>query len=234
MSALNLFLGWDSREDVAYQVAQKSCQANSSRRVEVHPLKVPDLYARRLLWRPVERDDGQMMDHLSNAPQSTEFAASRFLVPLIHKKGWALFTDSDVVFLGDVAELFALADPRYAVQVVKHQHNPSETTKMDGQAQLAYHRKNWSSVCLWHCDHPAHLRLSLSMVNHYPGELLHRFFWLKDSEIGDLPAEWNWLVGVQPKPAEPKIAHFTKGVPIMPGYENSEHSEIWWKAHRGL
>ena len=225
-----MYLGWDSREDIAYTVAQKSCQENSSKRVEVHPLKAPDLYARRLLWRPVERDDGQMVDHLSNAPQSTEFATSRFLVPFLHKKGWALFTDSDVVFLGDVAEVFALADPRYAVQVVKHQHNPTEATKMDGQPQLAYYRKNWSSVILWNCDHPAHHRLTLGMVNWWPGSCLHRFCWLKDEEIGSLPSEWNWLVNVEPKPADPKIAHFTLGGPWFPGWTPHEHDEIWLEA----
>ena len=230
MSALSLYLGWASREDIAYQVAQKSCQANSSRPVHVMPLKVPDLYARGLLIRPVERRDGQMWDHLSNAPQSTEFATSRFLVPLIHKKGWALFTDCDVVFQGDVAELFALADDRYAAMVVKHQHNPVETTKMDGQQQTAYYRKNWSSVILWNCDHPAHMRLSRDMVNLWPGSCLHRFCWLKDEEIGSLPLEWNWLVNVEPKPAEPKIAHFTLGGPWLPGWTPKEHDEIWLEA----
>lgn len=223
-------MGWDSREDAAYQVAQKSCQANASRRVEVIPLRAADLYERRLLWRPVERDDGQMVDHLSNAPQSTEFATSRFLVPFIQRSGWALFTDCDMVFLGDVAELFALADDRYAVMVVKHQHNPIETTKMDGQPQTAYYRKNWSSVMLWNCDHPAHHRLTLGMVNWWPGSCLHRFCWLKDEEIGSLPAEWNWLVGVQPKPATPKIAHFTLGCPCLPGWTAKEHDELWLNA----
>jgi lipopolysaccharide biosynthesis glycosyltransferase len=225
-------MGWDSREDVAYQVAQKSCRANSSRRVEIHPLKAPDLYARRMLWRPVERDDGQTIDHLSNAPQSTEFATSRFLVPFLHRKGWALFADCDVVFLGDVAELFALTDDRCAVMVVKHQHNPSETTKMDGQPQLAYYRKNWSSVILWNCDHPANMRLTLGMVNWWPGSCLHRFCWLKDEEIGSLPSEYNWLVNVEPKPAEPRIVHFTLGGPWLPGWTPKEHDEIWLEANK--
>jgi lipopolysaccharide biosynthesis glycosyltransferase len=171
-----------------------------------------------------------MIDHLSGAPQSTEFATSRFLVPFLHRKGWCLFTDCDVVFLGDISELFALADSRYAVQVVKHQHNPVESVKMDGQAQTSYDRKNWSSVVLWNCDHPAHHRLTLGMVNWWPGACLHRFCWLKDDEIGSLPNEWNWLVGVQPKPADPKIAHFTLGGPFLPGWTSKEHDDIWLRA----
>lgn len=230
MSELDVYLGWDSREAVAYDVAQKSLQANCSRRVRVHRMDVPSLYARGLLWRPVERHDGQMRDHLSGSPQSTEFATSRFLTPLIQRRGWCLFADCDVVFLGDVAELFALADDRFAVMVVKHQHNPVESTKMDGQQQTAYHRKNWSSVMLINADHPAHQRLSVGMVNWWPGQCLHRFCWLKDEEIGNLPLEWNWLVNVEPKPATPQIAHFTLGGPWLPGWTPKEHDELWTHA----
>lgn len=227
---LNVYIGYDRREDEAYRVACASAQDVSSKLVAIHRLDARDLYQRRLLWRPVEVRDGQMRDHLSGAPQSTEFASSRFVVPFIQKTGWSLFADCDVVFMADLAELFALADNRYAVMCVQHGplHGPS--VKMDGQVQTVYSRKAWSSVMLLNADHEAWNRLTLAMVNQYPGELLHRFFWLRDSEIGALPPEWNWLVGCTPKPEAPKIAHFTLGVPIMPGYENSEHADIWYAA----
>jgi hypothetical protein len=127
--------------------------------------------------------------------------------------------------MGDVAELFREADPRYAVQVVKHQYECTGRDKMDGQRQLAYGRKNWSSVILWNCDHPANKRLSLADVQERRGLDLHQFYWLNDAEIGELPKEWNWLVEVQEKPQAPKIAHFTLGTPEVGVL--SEHSSIW-------
>lgn len=223
--AMNVFIGYDSREQAAYEVAKASLLRSASAPVDVYPLEAGDLYRRHLLWRPVEKVTGVMWDHLSDAAQSTEFATSRFLVPFIQRTGWALFVDSDVVFLADVAELFALADPKYAVMCVKHLPLACEPTKMDAQPQQPYYRKNWSSVMLVNCDHPAHLRLSLPMVNYWPGALLHRFAWLRDEEIGALPPEWNWLVSVQPKPETPKLAHFTLGTPDMVG--DCEHAEIW-------
>jgi hypothetical protein len=99
---------------------------------------------------------------------------------------------------------------------------------MDGQQQVAYARKNWSSVALWNCDHPANRRLSLVDVNERPGRDLHAFYWLHDDEIGELPARWNWLVGVQDKPEDPAIAHFTLGTPDM--VPNSPHADIWFNA----
>lgn len=225
---MRVFLGHDPREQVAYDVASRTLWGSSSGLAE--PLCDDRLRAHGLLWRPVDRR-GRMHDLTSGADQATEFAISRFLVPMLCQSGWALFADCDVVFMRDVREMLPRAiGTDKAVYVVKHDHQPNELWKMDGQSQTAYPRKNWSSVILWDCDHPAHRRLNLHTVNSMPGRWLHAFGWLHDSEIGELPAEWNWLVGVQPKPAEPAIAHYTLGGPWLPGWKDAEHDDIWLKA----
>src|SRR6185369_9152524 len=125
---------------------------------------------------------GQHYDLVSNAPKSTEFAVSRFLTPLLCHSGFALFVDCDVVFLRDPREM--LLQPEIAgaaVSVVKHEYTPSSQTKMDGQLQTIYPRKNWSSVMLFDCDHPANRRLSLHDINTRPGRDLHRLYWLNDA-----------------------------------------------------
>lgn len=168
-----------------------------------------------------------MWDQVSEAFCSTEFAITRFLVPILAHSGWVLFCDCDIVFLDDPAKLFALADDRFAVMCVKHDMKVEHDRKMDGQVQVPYARKNWSSVMLVNCDHPANQRMTVSMIKEIPGRFLHRFCWLKDDEIGELPPEWNWLVGVQPKPEHPKIAHFTLGGPWIPGWVPQAHDDIW-------
>lgn len=223
-------MGWDDRELQAYLVAANSLLRTSGMVPE--PLDEGRLRAAGLLWRPVDRR-GRMHDLVSGADQSTEFAISRFLVPILCGGGWALFTDCDVVFLRDVLEMergATLGEGGKAVYVVKHDHRVGDPWKMDGQAQLSYRRKNWSSVTLWNCNHPAHRRLNLHTVNSMPGRWLHAFSWLHDSEIGELAPEWNWLVGVQPKPERPAIAHFTLGGPWLPGWKGAEHDELWLEA----
>jgi lipopolysaccharide biosynthesis glycosyltransferase len=226
---VKVFVGHDSREQAAFDVAVSSLHARRWD-AEVVPLRLDRLASTGLLRRSMDRR-GQLYDLPSNAPCSTEFAISRFLVPILCQSGWALFVDCDVVFLGDVAELFALADPTKAVMVVKHQQ-AGGGLKMDGQVQTHYARKNWSSVVLWNCDHPANRRLSLRDVAERPGRDLHAFYWLADSEIGELPREWNWLVNVEPMPANPKIAHFTLGGPWLSTWRGAEHDEIWLRASR--
>ncbi len=228
-ASLRVYLGYDPREQKAYSVAESSLERKSTIPVIVTPLNAERLAANGLLRRPTDTR-GQRYDILSNAPASTEFAISRFAVPFLAQTGWALFADCDVVFMGDVAELLYLADPKYAVMCVKHGFDNLTGSKMDSQQQAPYPRKLWSSVMLWNCDHPANKRLSLVDVNERPGRDLHALYWLHDSEIGELPKEWNWLVGLQPKPEYPKIAHFTLGTPDLGVKEIPEH-KIWWDAY---
>ena len=225
---LKVFVGWDGREIPAYQVCVASMLAGSSAALDIQPLIEPHLRALGLYTRPTARRDGLLWDLVSDAPMSTEFALTRFLVPhLAGYGGWALFCDCDFLWRGDVAALFALADPQYAVMVVQHEHRPAETEKMDGQRQVQYPRKNWSSLVLWNCCHRAHRKLSLEAVNTWPGRDLHRFVWLDDDLIGALPEDWNWLEGWSDPAIDPEAVHFTRGCPDMPGYETVPFADHW-------
>jgi hypothetical protein len=127
-----------------------------------------------------------------------------------------------------VHDLFAMADPSKAVMCVQHpNYVPAETTKMDGQMQTLYARKNWSSVVLFNGSHPSNRALTLDLINTVPGRDLHRFCWLKDEEIGALPLEWNWLAGVSEIIDDPKLVHFTLGTPNMPGYDDGVYADEW-------
>lgn len=226
---MKIFMGWDDREKVAFDVAQRTLRKFD---LEATPLNFERLAAAGLFRRLVDRR-GQFYDIASNAPCSTDFAASRFLTPLLAQSGWALFVDCDVVFLRDPRDMLLESDARFAVQVVKHKNGHTAGKKMGGLAQqVLYPRKNWSSVMLFNCDHPANRRLTLADVNERPGRDLHAFYWLADSEIGGLDPSWNWLVGVQPKPESPRIAHFTLGGPWLAGWQGAEYDEVWTEAAR--
>ena len=223
----NVYMGWDSREVEAYNVARKSILRRASAPVEVMPLRIDREPVKSLLTRPIERRDGKMWCPISEAPMATEFAISRFCVPLIQKEGFALFVDCDIVCLADITELFALADPQYAVQVVKREHVPESGTKMDGQVQTVYPRKNWSSVVLWNCSHAANKRLTKKELNGWPGRDLHAFKWLRDEEIGSLPLWWNHLVGVDDNALTAMLLHYTNGGPWIKGWQGGPMDSVW-------
>lgn len=229
---LEICFGWEPREALGVSVFEFSAVRRTSQPLRFIPLMEQGLRYNGLYTRPHEQRDGQLWCPISQAPMATSFANSRFLVPWLVDGDWALFCDgADMLFLADPAELFALADRRYAVQVVKRDHEPAETVKMDGQKQTSYSRKNWSSLILWNLRHKAHRRLSKDDVNTLPGRELHRFCWLENREIGSLPPAWNYLVGVDPDASslgvEPKLLHYTLGIPTMEGYADGPWAETW-------
>jgi len=212
-------MGWDSREDIAYQVAKYSA-VRRSQNIEVIPLQQKALRESGMYTRGVD------------ALAATEFTFTRFLIPeLVGYNGWALFMDCDIIFQENPDELFNLVDDRYAVMCAKHDYTPAEGIKMDGQVQTVYPRKNWSSVMLINCGHPSNRVLTKELVNdpQTTGAYLHRFSWLKDEEIGQLSHEWNWLVGwySQPKDGEPKALHYTEGGPWFENYRFCDYHTEW-------
>ncbi len=216
---MNIYIGYDSREDLAYQVCSHSI-TSLSKTAKIYPLKLNDLKKEGYYKR------GE--DKLG----STEFTFSRFLVPILNDyKGWALFCDCDLLFLKPVEELFSLVDDKYAVMCVQHDYAPKGNTKMDGRIQSIYPRKNWSSLVLWNCDHPSNKKVTLDLINdpNTTGKYLHRFSWLKDDEIGRITHEWNWLVGwyKEPEDGSPKAIHYTEGGPWFPEYRFCDYHDVW-------
>lgn len=215
---MKVFIGYDSREDIAYEVCKHSILSRNPN-VEVIPLKQSELRNAEIYKRDV--------DPLS----STEFTFTRFLVPhLSNYKGWSLFVDCDFVFVEDIEKLFNLTKNQdYAVMCVQHNYVPKNTVKMDGKEQHIYPRKNWSSLILFNCEHPSNTLLTPDLINRASPAYLHRFQWLKDEDIGCLSPEWNWLVGwyQEPKDGKPKAIHYTEGGPWFPNYTNCEYGAVW-------
>lgn len=214
---MKVFIGYDPREDIAYQVCKHSIERRQPE-ADVRPLKQQELRDAGWYNRPVDK------------LASTEFTFTRFLVPeLAGFEGWALFMDCDVILTTDIKELFDCADDQYAVMCVKHDYKVKEGTKMDGQKQTVYPRKNWSSVMLFNCAHPSNQQLDQHLVNdtEINGAYLHRFSWLKDEEIGELDHTWNYLVGVYDDISVPKLIHYTEGGPWFENYRNCKFNNLW-------
>jgi len=214
---MKVFVGYDDREDIAYKVCEYSIK-RKNKKTQVLALKQEELKEAKLYWRE--------KDPLS----STAFTFTRFLVPaLMNYDGWAIFCDCDIIWMLDPAQIMQYADEKYAVMVVKHDYTPPEGEKMDGQKQLPYPRKNWSSVILWNCGHPSNKKVTPDLVNTETGQYLHRFNWLKNDEIGELSHHWNWLVNHyhEPKDGAPLAIHYTEGGPWFDNYKHCEYGYHW-------
>jgi len=230
---LRVFVGFSADEMMATTVAINS-MLHFAGTLRLNVQRISRLSLLQCYTRPTRIDDnGQLWDEISDAPMSTDHAIARFFIPWLRDyQGWALFTDGDVLCRRDVRELFALADERYAVMCVQHPPLLSVGYKKDGDRQLAYPRKNWSSVMLWNCGHPANRHLTLDTLNGVSGKALHGFVWLEDSQIGALPPEWNWLVGLSAPVDNPAIVHYTQGLPTLPDHAHDPYADEWFAQAR--
>lgn len=239
-SVFNIHIGFDSREEVAAQVCAHSIRKRTSENLNIKFLKHRELRKAGHFKRPwlIDGDRGDYMDLLDSRPFSTEFSHTRFLIPHLQQhKGWALFMDSDMIFLSDIKSLIKLCDPKYAVLCVKHKHVPTgDALKMDGRLQLRYNRKNWSSFMLFNCEHFANKRLTKEYVNFTNGGEMHAMAWLDDMFIGSLPSTYNYISGVSPTlpsatkiPVLPSVIHFSEGGPWFEQCRNVPYADLWTK-----
>ena len=210
---INLFIGYDPREAIAFYVFCQSVLQNTTVPVKINPLALSQLKE----FNETHQD------------RSNDFIYSRFLTPYLSNfKGWAVFADGDMICQGDLKELIEMADPSKALMVVKHNYETKASKKYLGNVNENYPRKNWSSVILWNCEHPKHKILTPTFISKQTGKYLHRFSWLEDDEIGELPIEWNWLATEYDRNEKAKLIHFTLGTPCFKDYQNSDMAEIWY------
>ncbi|MEW6037338.1 MAG: glycosyltransferase [Pseudomonadota bacterium] len=219
-SPIRIFIGYDPREALAFSVLAHSIHVRASQPVSITPLMLSQL--------------GQAYRRERNPLQSTDFSFSRFLVPYLSGfSGWSIFMDCDMLVLDDIAELWALRDERYAVQVVKHNHVPEEEIKFLGKVQTRYEKKNWSSVMLF--NNAKCKALTPDYVNTASGLELHQFKWLETSAlIGEIPHRWNHLVGYDSPSPEVSLVHYTIGGPYFEEYRDCEYSEEWRAEFTGM
>lgn len=210
---IRVFIGYDSKAPVLYNVLQHSIQVRSSQPVSITPLMLSQLkgvYSRE-----------------KNPLASTEFSFSRFLVPYLSEyEGWSLFIDNDMVMTDDIAKLWALREDKFSVMCTKHVHTPDEGVKFLNTIQTKYEKKNWSSCILF--NNAKCKRLTPEYVNTGSGLNLHQFKWLEsDDEIGDIPLEWNYLADTGQVSEKKSMIHYTLGGPYFKEYINCEEASVW-------
>ena len=212
MKPIPIFVGYDPREAIAYHTCVNSIIRHSSVPVAIVPVAL-NLF----------RDYNE-----THTDGSNHFIYTRFLVPhLMGWQGWAVFIDGDMIVRGDIAELWNLRAMSCDVMVVKHDYKTKRTEKYLGSPNEDYPRKNWSSVILWNCSSYPNRKLTPEFVQNSTGSYLHRFSWLDDSRIGELPPEWNWLPDEYGANPDAKLLHYTLGTPCFHEFADTPQSEEW-------
>jgi len=133
----------------------------------------------------------------------TEYTYSRFLVPhLCGYEGAAVFLDADIILLDDIHKMADAADPTAPVSVVKNAR-----------------QFEWPSVMVF--NNALCKELTPDYVQ---SKEPFSFAWA--DKIGELPSQWNHLVGYDP-PQDAKLVHYTQGIPCWPETKGCEYAAEW-------
>lgn len=215
---LNICIGYDPRESLAFHVLAHSIMRRASYPVAITPIYLPQLQTAGTYTR------------VRDPNQSTDFTYSRFLTPWIGGTRFSesIFMDSDMLVLCDIYEVLDHCSVLKDVCVVQHDYTPVLGPKFLDQPQTAYPCKNWSSFMVFNGHRSAVRCLTPSYVNTASPMDLHQFKWVRPDGLGALPLEWNHLVGEYPPNPQAKIVHFTRGGPWFPEFVNCEFSEEWF------
>lgn len=181
---MRIFIGYDKRQPLAYNVCRSSIERRASERVRIEPLMID--------WLPMKRRG------------LTDFTFTRYMVPyLCQYAGDAMFLDPDMIVLDDIFKVFEHYDSRNAVSVVK---NP---LKFEWPSMMIFN----NSLCK---------ELTPEYIEKNSPQKLE---WA--DKIGELPTEWNHLVGYDKPNPDAKIVHFTKGIPCWPETNFGEFAQEW-------
>jgi lipopolysaccharide biosynthesis glycosyltransferase len=195
---LNIYIKWSQDSTLAADVCKYSIQEHASIPVNIIFLNQQELVEQGIYSR-----------------KSTEADASRFFIPYLNNyQDWAIYVDSNFVFVEDIAKLIENLDAGKAVHVVKHKY-PNDP------------RKHWSSLMIWNCKHAEHQKLDLEYVNSENIKNLYNLNWIRDTKIGELEPEWNWIVNWyrEIRDGYPSAIHYVDGVPGL--NDSSEYTSVW-------
>ena len=217
---INIFIGYDEGEKIAYHVLCESIRRKSSEPISITPL---DLSTTKNIFTREKQPN-----------QSTDFAFSRFLVPcLSNYEGWSIFMDCDMLMRTDIKTLWDMRDDKYAVMVCKHDYEPNQNAKFRGAKNEPFPKKNWSSMMMM--NNAKCKALTPEFVNTATGLELHQYRWLESEElIGSLPLTWNWLVSEYEHNVMANNVHFTLGGPYFKGYEDSDYADEWFNVYTNM
>ena len=227
---LNIYIGYDSRHSDLAELCKK-CLAHGIN----WGFGGGDINGSMTKWRPEIKflDISKIPEYTRDyANQSTEFTYSRFLIPYLENyEGFSIFLDDDILFDGSILPMFYFMNPDDAVACIQYDFDKYVDTKFNGEKNVSYPKKLWSSLMIFNNGHEDCKKLTPEVVNTESGKYLHQFEWT--DAISEIP---EWFVFTEGHDTEetkwrPLAVHYTRGGPWIEGMDTSEiqHLNIYEK-----
>ena len=225
---LNIYIGYDSRHTSVAELNKKCLESSI-----IFGAGSGETYNQMDKWVPEIKflDISKIPEYTRDyANQSTEFTYSRFLIPYLENyEGFSIFLDDDILFTESILPMFYFLDLDDAVACIKYDFDKYVDTKFNGEKNVSYPKKLWSSLMIFNNAHEDCKKLTPEIVNTESGKYLHQFEWT--DKISEIP---DWYVFTEGHDTEetnwrPSAYHYTRGGPWIEGMDTSqiEHLNIY-------
>ena len=227
---LNIYIGYDSRHTSIAELNKKCLESSI-----IFGAGSGETYNQMDKWVPEIKflDISKIPEYTRDyANQSTEFTYSRFLIPYLENyEGFSIFLDDDILFTESILPMFYFLDLDDAVACIQYDFDKYVDTKFNGEKNVSYPKKLWSSLMIFNNGHEDCKKLTPEVVNTETGKYLHQFEWT--DAISEIP---EWFVFTEGHDTEetkwrPLAVHYTRGGPWIEGMDTSEiqHLNIYEK-----
>ena len=199
---LKIFIGYDPRQAVSYNVCQHSILIRATKPVAIIPLIIETL--------PIKRQG------------LTPFTWSRFLVPYLSDfNGISVFLDADIILQSDINELIELIKSNYREKEIPAVNVVKKDQKFE-----------WASVMVFNCSHEDNLILTPEFIENTKQNLHQISWTQNIGKIPDSwnhLVGYDKPKNLESKNSEVKLIHYTQGVPAWVETLDCEFSKEWEK-----
>ncbi len=222
---LNIYIGYDSRHQNLAEL-NKKCLEHACR----YGAGGGDVHDLMNKWKPEIKflDISKIPEYTRDyANQSTEFTYSRFLIPYLENyEGFSIFLDDDILFTKSIWPMFYFLDLDDAVACIKYDFDKYAETKFDGEKNVSYPKKLWSSLMIFNNGHEDCKKLTPEIVNTESGKYLHQFEWT--DKISEIPDHYVFTEGHDTRETNwrPSAIHYTRGGPWIEGMDTTQIAEL--------
>jgi hypothetical protein len=134
--------------------------------------------------------------------------------------------DNDFIFTKNILPMFYYLNPEDAIACIKYPHYEHDESKFDGEINIDYPCKLWSSMMFFNNSHEDCKKLTPEVVNTWTGKQLHQFDWT--DAISEIPQKYIFVEGYD-NPEEKwdyTGVHYTRGGPWIDGMDSTSINNL--------
>jgi len=214
---LNIYIGYDSTHNKIEEITKFSIERSIKKSFSHN--QIQNHFIPEIKYLDISKIPEYNREYKN---QSTAFTYSRFLIPYLENyEGFSMFIDDDIIFEENLLPMFYYLNPDDAVACIQYPQYKHDSVKFDGEINIDYPCKLWSSLMIFNNGHEDCKKLTPEVVNTWTGAQLHQFEWT--DKLSKIPEHYIFTEGYDNPETKWGCSgyHYTRGGPWIDNMDTS-------------